>query len=146
MDEGHELICYTVDEGHWFYELSLAGATATEFSKLQSDRRTQQIAMNLISQICKIQDSDLSTACMTGKMRCLDAKEGLYEIKGFAGAQREMAYVVCAGKTDIVLLGMFKGHQGKSGNISRQIKKSIPLARKANKLLKEKVSEPQEKK
>ena len=32
---------------------------------------------------------------MTNKMRLLDTKIGLYELKGYSGVDREMVYVLC---------------------------------------------------
>lgn len=70
-----------------------------------------------------------------GKLRCLDAALGLYEIKGFDGVNREMAYILCEEPAQVVLLRWFKGHQG-SGNIQVGIDLSSKLAIEAAKQLK----------
>lgn len=66
-----------------------------------------------------------------GKLRCLDQETGLYEVKGFDGVAREMAYIVCKEPLRIVLLYRFKGHQG-SGNIHKEIKSARKLALEAS--------------
>lgn len=68
------------------------------------------------------------------KLRLLDAELGLYELKGYSGVNREMAYILYQEPLRIVLLFSFKGHQG-SGNIHSEIKKARPIARAAKELL-----------
>lgn len=51
----------------------------------------------------------------------------VFEIKGFDGVAREMAYIVCSDSAHIVLLRRFRGHQG-GGNIHKEIKLAKELA------------------
>lgn len=79
-------------------------------------------------------DGPVLVASGTSKLRCIDSKIGLYELKGFDGANREMIYAICQGADKIVLLFWFKGHQG-SGNISKEIERAKRLAVIARQLL-----------
>lgn len=120
MDADHKLIRYRLSERHEFWELAGAAQGSAELQKRMRDPRTRESCHKLFLQIGKIIDYGISVSCGTGKLRCLDAKMGLYEIKGFDGANREMAYIICKEPAQIVLLHWFRGHQG-SGNIQREM-------------------------
>lgn len=94
------------------------------------------MAINLIRQIDKVIVHGIKPSCATGKMHLLDAEIGLYELKGYDGANREMAYVLYSEPLEIVPLFSFKGHQG-SGKIHSEIKKAKPLAKIAMGLLRQ---------
>lgn len=135
MGEDYRLIRYLDPQGRPFWELAPSSCKETEFQKLMQNPRTMNSVRKLIAQISKIMDYGIQKSCATSKLRCIDASIGLYEIKGFDEANREMAYVICKSPAQIVLLHWFKGHQG-SSNISPEIKHAKPLALKAASLLK----------
>ena len=135
MDDDHKLIKYSLDGRHVFWELTGSSRGKSELQKLMDNPRTKGSCHKLFSQIAKIIDYGVRTSCGTGKLRCLDAALGLYEIKGFDGVNREMAYILCKEPAQVVLLRWFKGHQG-SGNIQAEIDLSSKLAIEAAKQLK----------
>ena len=135
MSDGYELIKYQLDEHHCFWELKSSSREQSELQKAMSDPRLSESCHKLFLQISKILDHGIPASCRTNKLRCLDPATGLYEVKGFDGAAREMAYIVCNDQAQIVLLRYFKGHQG-SGNIHKEIKLANNLALKASAQLK----------
>lgn len=130
MDDDYELVEYRLDEDHVFWELKKTHGQS-ELQKAMSNRRLRESCHKLFLQLGKIIDYGVATSCQTQKLRCLDSETGLYEIKGFDGAAREMAYIVCKDPAHIVLLHRFRGHQG-SGNIHREIKQTRKLALEAS--------------
>lgn len=106
----------------------------SQFQKMMSDPKTKFTARKMINQISKVYDYGLKDVSGTSKLRCIDPKIGLYELKGFDGVNREMVYAICQGVDKIVLLFWFKGHQG-SGNISKEVKRAKQLAPIAKQLL-----------
>ena len=130
MDDDYELVEYRLDEDHVFWELKKTHGQS-ELQKAMSNRRLRESCHKLFLQLGKIIDDGVATSCQTQKLRCLDSETGLYEIKGFDGAAREMAYIVCKDPAHIVLLHRFRGHQG-SGNIHREIKQTRKLALEAS--------------
>lgn len=134
MDDGYRLQDYTTPAGHTFWELVGNPNGDGEFAKMLRSSRKKRMAINLIRQIDKVIDRGIKQSCATGKMRLIDAGIGLYELKGYDGANREMAYVLYSEPLEVVLPFSFKGHQG-SGNIHLEIKKARPLAKIAMNLL-----------
>ena len=134
MDDGYRLQAYITPNGNTFWELTNGTPSHGDFAKMLRSPRTAQTAVNLIRQIDKIIDCGIKSSCATGKLRLLNAEIGLYEVKGYAGVNREMAYIVYQEPLKVVLLFSFKGHQG-SGNIHSGIRKARPLAIVANKLV-----------
>ena len=130
MDDDYELVEYRLDEDHVFWELKKTHGQS-ELQKAMSNRRLRESCHKLFLQLGKIIDYGVATSCQTQKLRCLDSETGLYEIKGFDGAAREMAYIVCKDPAHIVLLHRFRGHQG-SVNIHREIKQTRKLALEAS--------------
>ena len=130
MDDDYELVEYRLDEDHVFWELKKTHGQS-ELQKAMSNRRLRESCHKLFLQLGKIIDYGVATSCQTQKLRCLDSETGLYEIKGFDGAAREMAYIVCKDPAHIVLLHRFRGQQG-SGNIHREIKQTRKLALEAS--------------
>ena len=130
MNDGYELVEYRLDEDHVFWELKKSSHKQSELQKAMADSRLKESCHKLFLQLRKIIDYGVATSCQTKKLRCLDSETGLYEIKGFDGAAREMAYIVCKDPKRIVLLHRFKGHQG-SGNIHGELLKAKKLAREA---------------
>ena len=135
MENGYELRAFTVEGKHIFWELVSSKCNETQFETLCRNKRTKEAAANLIRQIMKIEEYGIRKSCITGKLRKIDEVPGLYEIKGYAGVNREMAYIYCAEPPEIVLLFHFKGHQGSSGNIHKEIKRAKPLAKIAADLI-----------
>ncbi|MFR4501701.1 MAG: hypothetical protein ACLUBM_02190 [Collinsella sp.] len=133
MVEGYELVEYRDPKGRPFWELTTSPANS-QFQKMLTDPKKKLAARKMIDQISKIYDYGLKVASGTSKLRCIDSKIGLYELKGFDGANREMIYAICQGVDKIVLLFWFKGHQG-SGNISKEIERAKRLAVIARQLL-----------
>lgn len=133
MDSEYKLQAYRTPSGSIFWELISGTATCGDFAKMLKTPRKKQAAVNLINQIDKIISHGIKASCATGKLRLLDAELGLYELKGYSGVNREMAYILYQEPLRIVLLS-FKGHQG-SGNIHSEIKKARPIARAAKELL-----------
>ena len=131
MDDGYELVEYRLDDDHVFWELKKTSHNLSELQKAMADSRLRESCHKLFLQLGKIIDYGVATSCQTQKLRCLDSETGLYEIKGFDGAAREMAYIVCKDPAHIVLLHRFRGHQG-SGNIHREIKQTKRLALEAS--------------
>lgn len=129
----YELVEYADPEGRPFWELTTSPENS-QFQKMMSDPKTKFTARKMINQISKIYDYGLKNVSGTSKLRCIDPKIGLYELKGFDGVNREMVYAICQGVDKIVLLFWFKGHQG-SGNISKEIKRAKQLAAIAKQLL-----------
>lgn len=113
---------------------SVALPPVVTLPRCSKPRAKKQAAVNLINQIDKIISHGIKASCATGKLRLLDAELGLYELKGYSGVNREMAYILYQEPLKIVLLFSFKGHQG-SGNIHSEIKKARPIARAAKELL-----------
>lgn len=133
MVEGYDLVEYWDPKGRPFWELTTSPANS-QFQKLLTDPKKKFAARKMVDQISKIYDYGLKVASETSKLRCIDSKIGLYELKGFDGANREMIYAICQGVDKIVLLFWFKGHQG-SGNISKEIERAKRLAVIARQLL-----------
>lgn len=133
MVEGYDLVEYRDARGRPFWELTTSPDNS-QFQKMLSDPKRKLVARKLIDQISKIYDYGIKVASGTAKLRCIDSKYGLYELKGFDGAYREMIYAICQGVDIIVLLFWFKGHQG-SGNISKEIERAKGLAVIARRLL-----------
>ncbi len=127
MGNDHKLIRYSLDGRHVFWELAGGRQHKSELQRLMGSSRTRESCHKLFKQIAKIIDYGVRVSCGTGKLRCLDSALGLYEIKGFDGVNREMAYVLCKEPAQIVLLRWFRGHQG-SGNIQAEIDRAGELA------------------
>ena len=134
MGDGHKLICHLIDEEHSFWELSTTGVASSPFGKLVADKRNRNVAVNLINQVKRILDYGVETSCKTNKLRKINQVPGLYEIKGYSGVKREMAYILCRKPPKVVLLFQFDGHQG-SGNAHKEIDKAKPLVLAASGLL-----------
>lgn len=132
MGDEYELIPFTFRGQILFYELVRNGRS--KIQKMLNSPKSHEEVINLFNQISKIREYGVKTSCGTNKLRLLDASINLYEIKGYAGVNREMAVIV-ANATDVVLLFEFKGHQG-SGNIQNEIDKAKALAEIAHDLLK----------
>lgn len=133
MVEGYDLVEYGDPKGRPFWELTTSPGNS-QFQKMLSDPKRKLVARKMIDQISKIYDYGIKVVSGTSKLRCIDSKIGLYELKGFDGANREMIYAICQGVGKIVLLFWFKGHQG-SGNISKEIERAKRLAVIARQLL-----------
>ena len=133
MVEGYVLVEYRDPKGRPFWELTTS-PDSSQFQKMMSDPKRKIAARKMIVQISKVYDYGLRVANGTSKLRCIDSKIGLYELKGFDGVNREMIYAICQGVDIIVLLFWFKGHQG-SGNISKEIERAKRLAVIARQLL-----------
>lgn len=127
------LVEYEDPRGRPFWELT-SSPNNSQFQKMMSDPKRKQAARKMIEQISKIYDYGLKVASGTSKLRCIDSKIGLYELKGFDGVNREMIYAICQGSDKIVLLFWFKGHKG-SGNISKEVERAKRLAPIARRLL-----------
>lgn len=127
MCDGSELVEYRIDESHVFWELKKSSQCQSELQKAMADRRLRESCHKLFLQLVKIIDYGVAASCQTGKLRCLDSRAGLFEIQGFDGVAREMAYIVCSDSAHIVLLRRFRGHQG-GGNIHKEIKLAKELA------------------
>ena len=136
MGKGYRLQEYKTPDGNHFWELLSDNAAASEFTKMMKSPKKREAAINLVRQIDKIIRYGIQDSCMTNKMRLLDTKIGLYELKGHSGVDREMVYVLVRAPLEIVLLFSFKGHQG-SGNIHSEIHRARPLAKIAAELLHE---------
>lgn len=134
MGDGHKLICHLIDEEYSFWELSTTGVASSPFGKLVADKRNRNVAVNLINQVKRILDYGVETSCKTNKLRKINQVPGLYEIKGYSGVKREMAYILCRKPPEVVLLFQFDGHQG-SGNAHKEIDKAKPLVLAASGLL-----------
>lgn len=139
MGDGHVLKPQTIDPEHTFWELAKSGQATSPFEKAISSGKNKEEIINLVHQIKKIQDSGVEASCKTGKLRTINQVPGLYEIKGYSGAKREMAFVLCRKPPEIVLLFRFVGHRG-SGNISKEIDRAKPLVRIASDLLAKKLA------
>ena len=133
MVEGYELVEYRDPKGRPFWELTTSPDNS-QFQKMMSDPKRKIAARKMIAQISKIYDYGLRVASGTSKLRCIDSKIGLYELKGFDGVYREMIYAICQGVDKIVLLFWFKGHLG-AGKISKEIERAKRLAVTARQLL-----------
>lgn len=133
MVEEYVLVEYEDPKNRPFWELT-SSPNNSQFQKMMSDPRRKLAARKMIEQISKIYDYGLKVASGTSKLRCIDSKFGLYELKGFDGVNREMIYAICQGADKIVLLFWFRGHQG-SGNISKEIERAKRLAPIACRLL-----------
>ena len=101
MVEGYELVEYRDLKGRPFWELTTSPANS-QFQKMLTDPKKKLAARKMIDQISKIYDYGLKVASGTSKLRCIDSKIGLYELKGFDGANREMIYAICQGVDDRV--------------------------------------------
>lgn len=113
MDSEYKLQAYRTPSGSIFWELISGTATCGDFAKMLKTPRKKQAAVNLINQIDKIISHGIKASCATGKLRLLDAELGLYELKGYSGVNREMAYILYQEPLRIVLLFSFKGASGK---------------------------------
>ena len=131
MSDGYELVEFQIDEQHKFWELKNSSHDQSELQKAIANRRLRESCNKLFLQLAKIIDYGVAVSCRTEKLRCLDQETGLYEVKGFDGVAREMAYIVCKEPPRIVLLYRFRGHQG-SGNIHKEIKSARKLALEAS--------------
>ena len=134
MGDGYKLIRHSIDEEHSFWELSAIGSASSPFEKLIADKRNRNVAVNQINQIKRILDYGAETSCKTNKLRKISKVPGLYEIKGYSGIKREMAYILCRKPPEVVLLFQFDGHQG-SGNAHKEIDRAKPLVLAASDLL-----------
>lgn len=94
MVEGYDLVEYGDPKGRPFWELTTS-PTNSQFQKMLTDPKKKLAARKMIDQISKIYDYGLKVASGTSKLRCIDSKIGLYELKGFDGANREMIYAIC---------------------------------------------------
>lgn len=139
MDDGYKLVHHKIDDDHFFWELATTEAALSSFEKMVRDKKNSSVAVNLVNQVKRILDYGVEVSCRTNKLRKINQVPGLYEIKGYAGNKREMAYVLCEKPPEIVFLFQFDGHQG-SGNVHREIAKARPLVCAASSLLKKELS------
>ena len=133
MDGTYRLIKYKDQNGNPFWELTTATGKS-ELQKLMASPNTRTSARKLIAQISRINLYGTTVSINTSKLRPIDSKLGLYEIKGFDGVNRELAYVISMNSTSIVLLHWFRGHQG-SGSIHKEIAKTKQKVKVAKMLL-----------
>lgn len=145
MSDGYKLVCHIIDDEHFFWELVSSKASLSSFEKLVKDKRHCDIAVNLINQIKRILDYGTEVSCKTNKLRKINQVPGLYEVKGYSGVKREMAYILCRKSPEIVLLFQFDSHQG-AGNIHKEIDKAKPLVLEASRLLEEELAGGSERK
>lgn len=103
MVSDYELVEYADPEGRPFWELTTSPENS-QFQKMMSDPKTKFTARKMINQISKVYDYGLKDVTGTSKLRCIEPKIGLYELKGFDGVNREMVYAICQGVDKIVLL------------------------------------------
>ena len=143
MDDDHKLVHHKIDDEHFFWELTKIGAVSSPLEKMIGDKRSRGIAVNLINQIKRILDYGIEASCKTNKLRKINQVQGLYEIKGYSGVKRGMAYILCRKPPEVVLLFQFDGHQG-AGNIHKEIDKAQPLALAASVLLGKELSDMDE--
>jgi len=80
--EGYELVEYRDPKGRPFWELTTSPANS-QFQKMLTDPKKKLAARKMIDQISKIYDYGLKVASGTSKLRCIDPKIGLYELKGW---------------------------------------------------------------
>ena len=80
MVEGYALIEYGDPKGRPFWELTTSPDNS-QFQKMMSDPKRKIAAHKMIVQISKIYDYGLKVASGTSKLRCIDSKIGLYELK-----------------------------------------------------------------
>ena len=135
MGCGYELNAFSIEGDRIFWELAPSGCSETSFERLLKSKRTKELAVKLIRQIAKIKEYGIGKSCAMGKLRKIDQVQGLYEVKGYARADREMAYIYSGEPPEIVLLFHFRGHQGSSDNIHKEIKRAKPLVRIAANLI-----------
>lgn len=84
MAEGYELVEYGDPKGRPFWELTTSPDNS-QFQKMMSDPKRKIAVRKMIVQISKIYDNGLKVASGTSKLRCIDSKIGLYELKGLTG-------------------------------------------------------------
>ena len=134
MGSGRKLMRHVIDEDHTIRGLTTIGAPLSPFERLVRDKRNSDVAVNLINQIKRILCYGVEASCKTNKLRKINQVPGLYEIKGYSGVKREMAYIMCRKPPEVVLLFQFDGHQG-SGNAHKEIDKAKLLVLAALDLL-----------
>ncbi len=139
MGDGYKLICHEIDDDHFFWELAATGSASSPFEKMVRNKKDSDVAVNLINQIKRILDYGVEASCKVNKLRKINQVPGLYEVKGYSGVKREMAYILCRKPPEVVLLFQFDGHQG-SGNVHKEIDKAKPLVSAASRLLKEELN------
>lgn len=83
MAEGYELVEYKDPKGRPFWELTTSPDNS-QFQKMMSDTIVNA-ARKMINLISKIYEYGLKVASGTSKLRCIDSKIGLYELKGLTG-------------------------------------------------------------
>lgn len=84
MVSDYELVEYADPEGRPFWELTTSPENS-QFQKMMSDPKTKVTARKMINQISKVYDYGLKDVSGTSKLRCIDPKIGLYELKGLMG-------------------------------------------------------------
>lgn len=84
MVEGYDLVEYGDPKGRPFWELTTSSVNS-QFQKMLTDPKKKLAARKMIDQISKIYDYGLKVASGTSKLRCIDSKIGLYELKGLTG-------------------------------------------------------------
>ena len=87
MVEGYDLVEYKDPKGRPFWELTTSPDNS-QFQKMMSDLKLKFAARKMIDLISKIYDYGVKVASGISKLRCIDSKIGLYELKGFDGANR----------------------------------------------------------
>ena len=114
MDEDYELIDIALGDGYMCSELVSCHSGKSHIEEWSHDPKKRQMLQKLIVHLRKICQYGITTSCRTDKLRMLDSKTGLYEIKGFDGVNREMSCCITeqGGVARIALLFPFRGHQG----------------------------------
>lgn len=84
MVEGYELVEYRDPKGRPFWELTTSPANS-QFQKMLTDPKKKLAARKMIDQISKIYDYGLKVANGSSRLRCIDSKIGLYELKRLTG-------------------------------------------------------------
>lgn len=84
MVEGYELVEYRDPKGRPFWELTTSPDNS-QFQKMTADPKRKSAVRKMIDLISKIYDYGLKVASGTSKLRCIDSKTGLYELKGLTG-------------------------------------------------------------
>lgn len=139
MYEDYELRDIALGEGYMCSELVSCRSQRSHIEEWSQDPEKKQMLQKLIVQLRKICQYGIAASCRTDKLRMLDSRASLYEIKGFDGVNREMSCCVTeqGGVVRIALLFPFRGHQGGDKIKSADMQRGKELSCIAKALIKE---------
>lgn len=126
MDDEHLLRAHKLGDAK-VYVLARVGRKKDFFEEMVEDPRRRAATAMCVKSLRAIMDNGMQYAVFAGLAKRISDEIFLIECKGRATTYRVMAYIHELGAKGIVpiLLGIYNGHQGKTGIIPSKTKKSF---------------------